>query len=135
MRNSHLIGLVGCIGILTGCAMSMPASQFYTEFPAATQSLYMTGANARLTIMDGSCINLDEHRYTVPIDLTVYDDVRNGGKGVDTIIANDGGNAYRISSYAWVPAGEGATQLQVDFETLLCDFTQKVDKEPSMTTT
>ena len=81
------------------------------------------------------CINLDQHRYTVPIGLTVYDEVQNGGKGVDTIIANDGGNAYRISSYAWVPAGEGATQLQVDFETLLCDFTQKVDQEPTTTTT
>ena len=114
--------------------MSMPAGQFYAEFPAATQSLYMTGADARVAIMDGSCINLDEHRYTVPIGLTVYEEVRNGGKGVDTIIANDGGNAYRISSYAWVPAGDGATQLQVDFDTLLCDFTQKVDKESNTTT-
>jgi len=71
----------------------------------------------------------------VPIGLTVYDEVRNGAKGVDTMIANDGGNAYRISSYAWVPAGEGATQLQVDFDTLLCDFTQIVDQEPNSTTT
>ena len=115
--------------------MSMPASQFYTEFPAATQSLYMTGADARLAITEGSCIELDEHRYTVPIGLAVYVEVQDGGKGVDTIIANDGGNAYRISSYAWVPAREGATQLQVDFDTLLCDFTQKVDKEPNTTTT
>ncbi len=135
MRNSHLIGVVGCIGILTGCAMSMPASQFYAEFPAATQSLYLTGADARVAIMDGSCIELDEHRYTVPIGLTVYDEVRSGAKGVDTIVANDGGNAYRISSYAWVPARGDATQLQVDFDTLLCKFTQQVDQEPTTTTT
>ena len=113
----------------------MPASQFYTEFAAATQSLYLTGADADVAFMDGSCINMDEHRYTVPIGLTVYDEVRNGGKGVDTIVANDGGNAYRISSYAWVPAGEGATQLQVDFDTWLCGVTQEVGKEPNTTTT
>jgi len=105
----------------------MPAGQFYAEFPAATQSLYLTGADARVAIMDGSCIELDEHGYTVPIGLTVYDELRSGAKGVDTIVANDGGNAYRISSYAWVPAGEGATQLQVDFDTLLSKFTQQVD--------
>lgn len=135
MRNSHLICLVGCISVLTGCAMSMPADQFYAEFPAATQSLYLTGAEARIAITDDSCIELDEHRYTVPIDLTVHYEVLSGAKGVDLIIANDGGNAYRISSYAWVPAGEGATQLQIDFDSLLCDFTQQVDPEPITTTT
>jgi hypothetical protein len=134
VRNSHLIGLVGCIGVSAGCAMSMSASQFYTEFAAATQSLYLTGADAEVAFIDGSCINLDEHRYTVPIGLTVYDEVRNGGKGVDTIVADDGGNAYRISGYAWVPAGEGATQLQVDFETWICGVTQDVGKEPNTTT-
>ena len=135
MRNSHVICLVGCIGLLTGCAMSMPADQFYTEFPAATQSLYLTGADAGVAIMDGSCIKLDEQRYTVPIGLTVSDEVRNGAKGVDAIVANDGGNAYRISGYAWIPAGGGATQLQVDFDTLICNFTQQVDEEPTTTTT
>ena len=115
--------------------MSMPASQFYAEFPAATQSLHLTGADAGVAIMDGSCIKLYEQRYTVPIGLTVSDEVRKGAKGVDAIIANDGGNAYRISSYAWVPAGDGATQLQVDFDTLLCKFMQQVDQEPTTTTT
>ena len=115
--------------------MSMPAGQFYAEFPAATQSLYMTGADARIALMNGSCIELDEHRYTVPIGLTVNDEVRSGAKGVDAIIANDGGNAYRISAYAWIPAGGGATQLQVDFDVLVCKPTQQVDQEPTTTTT
>ena len=117
--------------------MSMPAGQFYAEFPAATQSLYLTGADARVAIMDGSCIELDEHRYTVPIGLTVYDEVRSGAKGVDTIVANDGGNAYRISSYAWVPSpvAVGAAQLQLDFHTLLCKFAQQVGEKPPATTT
>ncbi|MGB5324467.1 MAG: hypothetical protein WBN40_03450 [Pseudomonadales bacterium] len=67
--------------------------------------------------------------------MTVHDEVRAGGKGVDAIIANDGGNAYRISGYAWIPAGAGATQLQIDFDSLFCDFTRKADKEQSTTTT
>jgi len=52
---------------------------------------------------------LDEHRYTVPVGLSVSEEVQSGGKGVDAIIANDGGNAYRLSAHAWIPAGEGAT--------------------------
>ena len=125
MRNSHLICLVGCIGILTGCAMSMPAGQFYAEFPAATQSLHLTGADAGVAIMDGSCIKLYEHRYTVPIGLTVSDEVRKGAKGVDAIVANDGGNAYRISSFEWRrDIWSDGTQLHINFYTLLCNFTQ-----------
>jgi hypothetical protein len=113
----------------------MPAGQFFTEFPAATQSLYLTGVDAGVAIMDGTCIKLDEHRYSAPIGLTVDGDLRNGAEGVDVIVANDGGNAYRISNYAWVPVAGGATQLQIDFHTLLCRFMQQVDEEQNTTTT
>ena len=135
MKITYLAFLVACFGTLAGCAMSMPASQFYTEFPAATHSLYLNGADARVAIIDGTCIELGEHRYAAPIGLTVHDDLRNGAEGVDVIVTNEGGNAYRLASYVWVPMGDGSTQLQIDFHTLLCKFTQPEDEKPTTTST
>ncbi len=134
MRSLILLLLLP-IACLSGCAMSMPAEQFYAEFPAATQSRYLTGADATFAILEGACIELDEHRYLVPVGYTVGEELRNGAEGVDVIIANDGGNAYKISNYAWVHLASGATQLQIDFHTLHCNFTQQLDVEQTTTET
>jgi len=63
---------------------------------------------------------LDSHRYDAPIGVTVNEDLRYGASGVDAIVSNDGGNAYRISNFDWIYLPTGATQLQIDFDTLLC---------------
>ena len=105
--------------------MSMSAGQFYAEFPAATQSHYLTGADADAASIGGVCIRLDGRTYAAPMGATVDEDLRNGAEGVDAIVANDGGNAYRISSYEWRPdIWSDGTQLHIYFYTLLCDFTQ-----------
>ena len=93
MNITYLVFSVACFGTLAGCATAMPASQFYTEFPAATHSLYLNGADALAASIDGTCIKLGEHRYAAPIGLTVRDDLRNGAEGVDAIVSNEGGNA------------------------------------------
>ena len=51
--------------------------------------------------------------------MTAGGDLKNGAEGVDAIVENDGGNAYRISDYGWIQANTG-TQLVIDFDTLLC---------------
>lgn len=73
-------------------------------------------------------------RSPEPIGLTVHDDLRNGAEGVDAIVANDGGNAYRIANYAWLPAGGGATQLVLEFHTLLCELPDEPAESDNVTT-
>jgi len=111
------------IGVhISGCAMQMPADQFYSEFPMATESTYLTGAMAGKALLSGNCVVLDSHSYKAPVAMTAGGDVKNGALGVDTIVRNDGGNAYRISNHAWNLLSNGSSQLQVDFDTLLCSL-------------
>ena len=119
MRN---LGLVGSI-LLTGCATSMTVEQFYTAFPDHTSSRYLTGVEAKSAVDDGSCVLIDDHVYNAPIGMTVGQDVVNGAKGVDGIVANDGGNAYRISNFSWLEIGDGygSTQLRIEFDAYQCD--------------
>lgn len=119
MRIVAVAGLV----MMAGCVTAMSAQQFYTEFPKATSVRYLTGAEAIEAKQDGSCRSIDDHAYNAPIGLTVQGDVRAGAEGVDGIVTNHGGNAYRIRSFGWLQVGDGsgATQLGVEFESLLCD--------------
>jgi|GEM_PF-4849345 len=75
------------------------------------------------SIEDGSCRAIADHTYNAPIGLTVYGDVNAGAEGVDGIVANEGGNAYRVTNFSWHPVadGSGATQLRIEFESLSCD--------------
>jgi len=101
----------------------MSAEQFYSAFPEATTTRYLTGAEARASIEDGTCEAISEHSYNAPIGLSVQGDVNAGAEGVDGIVSNEGGNAYRIRNFSWLPVadGSGATQLRIEFETLSCD--------------
>ena len=110
--------------VLSGCAiaMSMTASQFYTEFPRATSTRYLTNAEAISTMQNGSCRAIDNHTYNAPIGVSVGEDVRNGAEGVDQIVKNYGGNAYRITEFGWATVrDDGTTQLGLKFTSLLCD--------------
>ena len=53
--------------------------------------------------------------------MTVHGDVRNGSRGVDEWVGADSGNAYTINNFEWIIVDdEGATQLTIYFDTLLC---------------
>jgi len=139
MRFSTLLCVFGYTAVLTGCVASSPTSSpsspspspatsmsaglFYAEFPVATQSRYLTGAEASAAVADGLCIGLDIRSFDAPVGTTVYEDLRYGAEGVDAIVANDGGNAYRINGFEWRHIAYG-TQLHINFHTFLCDFTE-----------
>lgn len=118
----RIVAVTGLI-VLAGCVTAMSAQQFYAEFPEATSTRYVPGAEAIVATKDGSCRIIDDHVYNAPIGMTVQGDVRSGAEGVDGIVADDGGNAYRIANFSWLPVGDGsgATQLRVEFESLSCD--------------
>ena len=53
---------------------------------------------------------------------SVKNDLKNGAKGIDEWVKIDGGNAYVLTSYKWVTVdSEGATQLHIEFDTMLCE--------------
>ena len=108
--------------LLAGCVTAMSAQQFYTEFPKATNTMYLTGADAIAAVKSGSCTKIADHVYNAPIGMTVYGDVNAGAEGVDSMVTNDGGNAYRITNFSWLPVadGSGATQLRIEFSALSC---------------
>ena len=55
--------------------------------------------------------------------MTVNQDVASAAEGVDGIVANDGGNAYKISDFSWLEIGDGngSTQLRIGFDTYQCE--------------
>ena len=112
--------------------MSMPADEFYARLPKMTKSLYLTGTEARVATIEGTCITLSQRNYAAPIGMTVGEDLRNGAEGVDAIVGNDGGNAYRVSHFEWANLGY-ATQLQIEFDTLLCKGPKHPDDEATTT--
>ena len=141
MRFSTLLCFFGCTAVLAGCVASSPTSSpsppspapatsmsaglFYAEFPVATQSKYLTGAEASAAVAESLCIRLDMRSFDAPVGTTVYEDLQYGAEGVDAIVANDGGNAYRIDDFEWRNLlYANATQLRIDFHTYLCDFTK-----------
>ena len=115
------VALVLLGSTLSGCT-AMTASQFYTEFPRATSTRYLTNAEAISAMQNGSCRAIDNHTYNAPIGLSAGGDVRNGAEGVDQIVENYGGNAYRITEFGWTIVKEdGMTQLGLKFTSLLCE--------------
>ena len=137
MRFSTLLCFVGYTAVLSGCVASSPSSSsptptpytsmtpglFYAEFPAATQSRYLTGAEVSAAVAGGLCTRLNIRSFDAPVGTSVDEDLQYGADGVDAIVANDGGNAYRINDFEWrhIPFG---TQLHINFHTFLCDFTE-----------
>ena len=79
----------------------------------------MLPAEADEAVLTRDCIVVASHQYTASQAMTAGGDLKNGAEGVDAIVENDGGNAYRISDYGWIQANTG-TQLVIDFDTLLC---------------
>ena len=123
--NRAPLGVVVFVSVfvIISCATSMTPSQFLEKFPKSTNSGFYDRQNASEAISNGKCkLLVDGRKYTSPIGLTVDDDLQNGAVGVDEWVRADGGNAYILDSFEWISVGDqGATQLLIYFDTMLCE--------------
>lgn len=110
--------------MIISCATSMTPSQFLEKFPNSTNSDFYGRLEANEAISNGKCKLLVEgHKYTSPIGFTVGGDLHNGATGVDEWVRADSGNAYILNNFEWISVSvgdQGATQLLVYFDTMLC---------------
>lgn len=115
--------IIGAVILFASCATSMSPAKINDVLPTLTKSKFISQTQAEEAIKSNRCKYLVKGRkYTAPIALTVKGDLRNGAKGIDEWVELDGGNAYSLVNYEWVTVDHmGSTQLQVEFDTLLCD--------------
>jgi hypothetical protein len=107
--------------VLVGCATSMTPAQFMEKFPNATKSVFYDQASANKALANKTCkLLVTKRSYAAPLGITVSDDIRNAAKGVDEWVRVDGGNAYILNNFEWMPVGTEAYQLIVYFDTMLC---------------
>lgn len=115
--------LIGFIFLFTSCATSMSPVQVHNTLPSLTKSRYLTYTQAEEAVKTNNCKFLVQGReYVAPLAITTKGDLRNGAVGIDEWVELDGGNAYVIKSFKWIRVDEsGATQLNIVFDTLLCE--------------
>ena len=118
--------IISCSGfflfIVSSCAISMTPIEMNNTLPTLTVSKFITQAQANEQINTKKCKYLVKGRnYNAPIGSTAKDDLKNGAKGIDEWVKLDGGNAYVLTNYKWVTVYDGATQLYIEFDTLLCE--------------
>ena len=123
MFKLNMSFLLLLIIFLSSCATSMTPIQVNKTLPTFTKSKFITPLEAEEFIKLNKCRCLVKGRnYAAPIGLTVKNDLKNGAKGIDEWVLIDGGNSYVINNYKWVTVGDdGATQLYIDFDTMLCE--------------
>lgn len=122
--NRVSLGIVLSASVFTiiSCATSMTPRQFLESFPKSTNSEYYDRTSADKAVYNGKCkLLVAERKYTSPIGFTVGGDVKYAAEGVDEWIKSDSGNAYALNNFEWISVGDqGATQLLVYFDTMLC---------------
>ena len=59
--------------------------------------------------------------YAAPVGFTAKRDVKNAAKGIDEWVQLDNGNAFILTNYKWINFDGLSTQLQLQFDTLICD--------------
>lgn len=111
------------IMVFVSCATSMTPIAVNNTIPTLTKSKFISQAQAEEYIKTNRCKYLVKGRnYTAPMGLTVKDDLKNGAIGIDEWVKLDGGNAYVLISYNWITVDQnGATQLKIEFDTMLCE--------------
>ena len=122
MGKNMKLGIVICVVIIIiSCATSMTPIEVNNTLPELTESEFISQIQAEMDVKESICKYLVMGRkYTAPIGFTVKNDLQNGAKGIDEWVKLDGGNAYVLTSYKWINVGDdGATQLYVEFDTLL----------------
>lgn len=104
---------------LMSCATSMTPLEMNRKLPQLTTSKYISSQTDTY-----NCELLNKSRkYNAPLGFTVQHDLKNGAKGIDEWVVLDGGNAYKLINYQWVQVDDfGSTQLQIEFDTMKCDF-------------
>lgn len=118
MNKLLKLNIIGVILFLTSCSSSMSPIQVNNTLPTLTKSKYISSSE----IEQSNCKILTKNRnYTAPIGLFAKNDLKNTARGIDEWVTLDGGNAYVLRNYKWVNVGEEATQLHVEFDTLLCE--------------
>jgi hypothetical protein len=116
--------ILGMAVFFASCATSMTPIEVNNTLPSLSKSTFLSQAQAEEYVKVNKCKYLVKGRkYTAPMGRSVKDDLRNGAKGIDEWVALDGGNAYVLVNYKWIPIdNEGRrTQLHIEFDTLLCD--------------
>jgi hypothetical protein len=115
--------IISIIFLFTSCATSMTPIEVNNSLPTLTISKFLTQAQVNESTISKKCKYLVKGRnYNAPIGMSTKDDLRNGAKGIDEWVKLDGGNAYVLTNYKWVSVGNnGATQLYIEFDTLLCE--------------
>ena len=108
--------------LLMSCTTSMSPVQFSSTFPTLTNSFYYNQNQANEAIKNDKCkIIVSDRNYTAPMGLSVKGDMKYAAKGVDDWVKIDGGNAFILNNYKWVTLDiNGATQLEIDFDTMKC---------------
>ena len=108
---------------ISSCATSMSPTEVNETLPTLTKSQFISQVKAEEAVKSNKCKLLVEGRkYNAPVALSVKGDLKNGAKGIDEWVETDGGNAYSLVNYEWVTVDHmGTTQLQVEFDTMLCD--------------
>jgi hypothetical protein len=121
-RFSNLALLV-IILFNASCATSMTPIEVNNMLPTLTESELITPNQASESVKLNKCKYLVKGRnYTAPMGNTVKGDLTNAAKGIDEWVKLDKGNAYVLISYKWVNVGDqGATQLHIVFDTMLCN--------------
>ena len=109
--------------ITISCSTSMTPIEVNNSLPTLTKSMYIVQNQTDTFIETNKCKLLNSGRnYVAPIGISVKDDLRNGAKGIDEWVKLDGGNAYLLKNFKWVTVNNnGATQLNLDFDTYSCE--------------
>ncbi|MBK9254969.1 MAG: hypothetical protein IPM42_05730 [Saprospiraceae bacterium] len=113
---------IAVVLFLFSCTRSMSPIEVNRTLPTLTQSKSISRAEAEEAVKTNKCRYLVKDRnYVAPIGLSLKSDLRNGAQGIDEWVKLDGGNTYVLKNYNWVTVNDGATQLYVDFDTLVCE--------------
>lgn len=114
--------LVYVVVLFSSCASSMSPVKLYNTLPDLTKAKFIPQSQLDNAIEKNGCKFLVRGReYTAPIGLTTKGDLKNGAKGIDEWVELDGGNAYVLTNYNWRTVDDlGSTQLQIEFDTMLC---------------
>ncbi|WP_347053157.1 hypothetical protein [Flavobacterium olei] len=119
MKKLAKLNLIGVILFLVSCSPSMSPIEVSNTLPTLTKSKFISQAE----VEGNNCKYLTKNRnYTAPIGLFAKDDLRGGARGIDEWVQLDGGNSYVLRNFKWISVGnDGATQLHIEFDTLLCE--------------
>lgn len=117
-----ILHVIGIALLVVSCSTAMSPTKLNATLPKMTKSRFYSRLDARDAVAAKECSCLVKGReYVAPIGTTTSSDLRNGAKGIDEWVQLDGGNAYALNSFRWVTVDHfGSTQLQLEFDTMLC---------------